>query len=206
MQRRNLGKRFQSEVSQSTASSGEKASRSHLLRNLDLEPGRVLDEVAMTTEKTSSTDDVFSIDLDDIDVGEILRAVKERVEKKKAVGVYDKYNLVGITKLEVSQAKSEEDFLRYRLKALLKSWEIDIGDFEIPSKGGILGRPAVWLKKLVWFLLKFYTFRMFTQQRDFNLQVVNTLQALDGKIEKLSQRLDAVLPASAAKDEGEDNR
>jgi hypothetical protein len=148
----------------------------------------------MSAEKTPSTDDVFSIELENVDVKEIVHAVKERVEKKKAAGVYDKYNLVGVTKLEVSQAKSEEDFLRYRLKALRKSWEIDIGDFEIPSKGGILGRPAVWLKRLLWFLLKFYTFRLFTQQRDFNLQVVHTLDALDRKIEKLGQRLDAASP------------
>jgi len=158
----------------------------------------------MSARKISSTEDVFSIELDNIDVNEIVRAVKERVEKKKAAGVYDKYNLVGITKLEVSQAKSEEDFLRYHLKALRKSWEIDIGDYEIPSKGGILGRPAVWLKKLIWFLLKFYTFRMFMQQRDFNLQVVNTLQALDTKLEKLSEHLEASLPSAPPKEEGKD--
>ena len=159
----------------------------------------------MSAKEHSSTDDLFSIDLEDIDVQEIVRAVKERVEKKKAAGVYHKYNLVGITKLEVSQAKSEEDFLRYQLKALRKSWEIDIGDFEIPSKGGLLGPPGVWLKKLIWFLLKFYTFRMFTQQRDFNLQVVHTLQALDNKIKMLSQRLDAHPLTPAAKEQSKDD-
>lgn len=157
----------------------------------------------MSQEKTTSTDDVFSINLDTIDVREIVRAVKERVEKKRAAGVYDKYNLVGITKLEVSQARSEEEFLRYHLRTLRKTWEIDIGDFEIPSKGGLLGRPVVWLKKAIWFLLKFYTFRMFMQQRDFNLQVVNTLQALNTKIEKLSQELKAAKPASAAEEQAE---
>jgi len=152
---------------------------------------------------TSSADDVFSINPDNVDVQEIVGAVRERVEKKKAAGVYDKYNLVGVTKLEVSQAKSEEDFLRYHLKALRKSWEIDIGDFQIPSKGGILGRPAVWLKKILWFVLKFYTFRLFTQQRDFNLQVVNTLQALDAKIEKLSQQLKATRPSAGPAEDRE---
>ena len=160
----------------------------------------------MPAEKEDTTDEPFSIDLEKVDVQAILRAVRERVERKKAAGVYDKYNLVGVTKLEVSQAKSEEDFLRYHLKALRRSWEIDIGDFEIASKGGILGRPGVWLKKVIWFLLKFYTFRMFTQQRDFNLQVVNTLQALDTKIEKLSQWLKATLPPSAGKEDEQDSR
>ena len=159
----------------------------------------------MSARKTPSTDDVFSIELDNVDVSEFVRAVRERVEKKKAAGASDKGNLVGITKLEVSQAKSEEDFLRYHLKALRKSWEIDIGDYEISSKGGIFGRPAVWLKKVLWFLLKFYTFRMFMQQRDFNLQVVNTLQALDTKLEKLSERFESTLPGAPAKGESEDD-
>ena len=157
-------------------------------------------QTIMTEEKTSTTDDVFSIELDNIDVQEIIRTVKERVEKKRAAGVYDKYNLVGITRLEVSQAKTEEDFLRYQFRALRKSWEIDIGDFDIPSKGGLLGRPAVWLKKIIWHLLKFYTFRLFMQQRDFNLQVVNALQSLDAKIEKLRQRIESASPSPDRKE------
>jgi hypothetical protein len=142
----------------------------------------------------ASSQDTFSINLDNLDVEQIVRAVKQRVEKKRAAGVYKKYNLVGITRLEIAQAKSEEDFLRYHLKSLRKSWEIDIGDFEIPSKGGLLGCPAVWLKKLIWHLLRFYTFRMFTQQRDFNLQVVNTLQSLNAKIDKLSEQVKSASP------------
>lgn len=143
----------------------------------------------------AASDDAFSLQIDNMDVEEIVRAVKQRVEKKRAAGVYKKYNLVGITRLEIAQAKSEEDFLRYHLKSLRKSWEIDIGDFEIPSKGGLLGRPAVLLKKLIWHLLRFYTFRMFTQQRDFNLQVVNTLQSLNAKMDKLSEQIQRVLPS-----------
>lgn len=151
--------------------------------------------MAKSPEKISSFEDTFSIRIERMDVEEIVRAVKERVEQKRAAGVYNKYNLVGITRLEIAQAKSEEDFLRYHLKSLRKSWEIDIGDFEIPSKGGLLGRPAVWLKKVIWNLLRFYTFRMFTQQRDFNLQVVNTLQSLNAKMDKLGEHLKSVLPA-----------
>ena len=150
--------------------------------------------MSKSAEKMASSEHTFSINIDSMDVEEIVRAVKQRVEKKRAAGVYKKYNLVGITRLEIAQAKSEEDFLRYHLKSLRKSWEIDIGDFEIPSKGGLLGRPAVWLKKLIWHLLKFYTFRMFTQQRDFNLQVVNTLQSLNAKIDKLSEQVKLASP------------
>ena len=119
-----------------------------------------------------------------VDVKEIMDTIRKRVDEKKAAGVYDQYNLAGITKLEIAEVKSDEDFLNYYLKVMQKSYELDIGEFEIPSKGGLLGKPAVWLKKTIWFFLKFYTYRMFTQQREFNLQVVNTLKGLNRKIDK----------------------
>ncbi len=133
--------------------------------------------------------ETFSVAADGIDVDKIIEKIRERVEKKKATGVYDKYNLDNITKLEVAQAKSYEDFLRYYLKIIRRTYLLDIDDFEIPSKGGILGKPAVWLKKIVWNLLKFYTYRMFTQQREFNLQIVHTLVALNRKIDKNHKEL-----------------
>jgi hypothetical protein len=124
-----------------------------------------------------------------VDVKEIMETVRKRVDEKKAAGVYDRYNLTGITKLEIAEVKSDEDFLNYYLKVMQKSYELDIGEFDIPSKGGLVGKPAVWLKKIIWSLLKFYTYRMFTQQREFNLQVVNTLKGLNHKIDKQHQEI-----------------
>jgi len=135
-------------------------------------------------EKKAENDQVFSIAADGIDVQKIMDKIRERVDEKKAAGVYDKYNLDNITNLEVAEAKNDEDFLRYYLKIIRRTYLLDIDDFEIPSKRGILGKPAVWLKKIIWKLLKFYTYRMFTQQREFNLQIVHTLVALNSKIDK----------------------
>ncbi len=126
----------------------------------------------------------FSIGAEGIDVQKIMGKIRKRVDEKKAAGVYDKYNLDDITRLEVSEAKSDEDFLRYYLKIIRRTYMLDIDDFDIPSKRGILGKPVVWLKKIIWHLMKFYTYRMFTQQREFNLQIVHTLAALNRKIDK----------------------
>jgi len=129
-------------------------------------------------------EETFSIGADGIDVQKIMGKIRKRVGEKKAAGVYDKYNLDDITKLDISEAKSDEDFLRYYLKIIRRTYMLDIDEFDIPSKGGILGKPVVWLKKIIWHLLKFYTYRMFTQQREFNLQIVHTLAALNRKIDK----------------------
>ena len=129
----------------------------------------------------------FEINTEGVDTGDIMRQVRERIEKKRKAGVYDRYNLTGITKLEVAEARSEEDFLRYSLKMLQRTHEIDIADFAIPNKGGPFGWVEVIVKKVLWHLLKFYTWRMWTQQREFNAQVVNTLRALNRKIDALGK-------------------
>ena len=139
-----------------------------------------------------------------INTPKIMDEIRRRVEVKREAGYYDRYNLTGITSLEVVEAKSEEDFLNYYLKVMQKSYELDIGNFEIPSKGGLLGKPAVWLKKAIWYLLKFYTYRMFTQQREFNLQVVNTLKCINRKTDKhhseLRQELQKINSLSSKQD------
>jgi len=129
----------------------------------------------------------FDIQTDGVDTDDIMRRIRERIEQKRAAGVYDRYNLTGITRLEVAEAKSEEDFLRYSLKMLQRTHEIDIADFPIPNKGGPFGWLEVLVKKVLWYLLKFYTWRMWTQQREFNAQVVNTLRALNRKIDDLKR-------------------
>jgi hypothetical protein len=137
----------------------------------------------------------FEIQTDGVDTDEIMRQVRARIEQKRAAGVYDRYNLTGITKLEVAEAKSEEDFLRYSLKMLQRTHEIDIADFPIANKGGPFGWLAVLMKKILWHFLRFYTWRMWTQQREFNAQVVNTLRALNRKIEALKRAPEERSPA-----------
>ncbi len=142
----------------------------------------------------------FRIGAVGVEVGKIMETIRERVEKKKEAGVYDRYNLTGIARLEVSEAKSDEDFLRYNLKIMRRTYLLDIDDFDILSKGGILGRPAVWLKKILWKMLRFYTYRMFTQQREFNLEIVHTLNALNRKIDKIHKEIAEKLNASGGED------
>ena len=150
-------------------------------------------------------DRIIEIAADGVDTDEIMRRIRERIEAKRKAGVYDKYNLTGITKLEVAEAKSEEDFLRYSLKMLQRTHEIDIADFPIPNKGGPFGWLAVLVKKVLWHLLKFYTWRMWTQQREFNAQVVNTLRTLNRKIDALKRPTEEQSPAPPGKAGGNES-
>ena len=127
--------------------------------------------------------DIFEIGADGVDVKRVMRDIEERVARKKRAGVYDRYDLSRIASLELKNVKSEADFLDYSLKVIQQTWDIDIGDFPIYSKGGILGKPFVLLKKTIWKLLKFYTYRLFSQQKEFNCQITNAITSLNRKLD-----------------------
>ena len=42
----------------------------------------------------------------------------------------------------------------------------------------------VLLKKLIWKLLKFYTFRLFSQQKDFNAKMVSVSEGINRKLDR----------------------
>ena len=124
-----------------------------------------------------------------IDIEKIMEEVRRRVEKKRREGVYDRYNLEGLAAKDIEQLHDEQDFLNYYMELIQHTCDIDIGDFEIPSKGGIFGKPVAKLKRLIWILLRFYTYRLFSQQKEFNFQLVNAIISLHKKVEDLESRL-----------------
>lgn len=123
-----------------------------------------------------------------LDVDKIMREIKERIEKKKKEGIYDKYNLDQLVVKDVEQLKTEKDFLNYYLELVQHTCDIDIGDFEIPSKGGMFGKPMAKFKRLIWIMLRFYTYRLFSQQKEFNFQLVNTIMSLNKRIDELEEK------------------
>jgi hypothetical protein len=125
----------------------------------------------------------FQIGASGVDTRKIMEEIERRVDKKRSAGVYDRYDLSKIAALELKNVKNEADFLTYSLKVIQQTWDINLGDFPIYSKGGILGKPMVLLKKVIWKFLKFYTYRLFSQQKEFNCQVVNAINSLNRKVD-----------------------
>ncbi|MBN1521974.1 MAG: hypothetical protein JW928_05510 [Candidatus Aureabacteria bacterium] len=136
---------------------------------------------------------LFDIPSARVDTESIMNEIRKRIEEKEKAGIYDKYNLAKIHTLELMDIEDEKDFLEYYLKAIKSTWAIDINDWEIVSKGGTLGKPALLLKKIIWKLLKFYTYRLWSQQREFNVQIANTVNAInkkfDAEIEELRKEI-----------------
>ena len=126
----------------------------------------------------------FEFESKGVDVEALMKRVRVRVDEKRKAGVYEKYNLDNLTALEFESLEDEKEFLRYYLRLIQSTCDINIGDFEIVNKGGVFGRTVILLKKVIWKLLKFYTYRLFSQQKEFNCQTVNTIMSLQNKLEK----------------------
>ena len=56
------------------------------------------------------------------------------------------------------------------------------------------------LKKLIWKLLKFYTYRLFSQQKEFNCQVVNAITSLNKRWEEEIEEIKKRLPPAGESD------
>ncbi len=117
-----------------------------------------------------------------------VRAILEQVESKKRQGLYPPVQLRETAFLEIKDLRDETEFLGHILSIMKHSWQIDMGDFDIVPRPGLRGRIEVLVKRAVWSLLRFYTFRMFSQQREFNAQASAALRALNERIERLQSR------------------
>jgi len=143
----------------------------------------------------------FGLTAPALDAEALVGRIRDRVEEKRRSGAYEGYDLEGIAALDFEKELSEEDFLRYYLQVVERLSDVNYGDFEIVPKGGPFGRLEVLLKKTIWKLLRFYTYRLFSQQREFDCQVAEALQShyrwsrseidrLNGEISALRDRLE----------------
>ena len=149
--------------------------------------------------------DTVEIQTPGVDVENVMALIRERVEEKRRAGVYDRYNLSAIRSMELENLRSDEAYLDYYLKTIWRAADVDLGDFPIPSKTRYVGGLVVALKKIIWKLLKFYTFRLFSQQKDFNVKMASIADGLNRKLDRrlaiLEGKVEKLRPAP---DESED--
>jgi len=123
----------------------------------------------------------------------IWQEIRDQIKERQDRFVYDHLDFSGVFRNLEKDLKEGDHYLRFRLKSLSYLWSIDIGDFEFPHLSQPLGRIIYFLKKGIWLCLRFYTYRLFYQQREFNTQTYNTIvyfkKKYEQEIEELSTRL-----------------
>lgn len=136
---------------------------------------------------------IFEIGAPGVDAAEIVREIRETVERKQRDGVYDDARIARAERLNLAALQDEDQFLGFYLRCLRDAVFVDISDFEIREKRARFAPLLIRLKRIIWNLLKFYTYRLWSQQNDVNGLLVTAVEGVDrkyaGRIEKLEARI-----------------
>jgi hypothetical protein len=146
-------------------------------------------------------DTLVSIGADGIDVEKIVQTVRDTVADKMARGLYTDPRVARAERMNLGHLRNDEEFLSFYLDCLRDAVFVDINDFEIIEKRARLSRLLVALKRAIWSLLKFYTYRLWSQQNQVNGLLLSSVEATENryraKVRELEDRV-AKLEAAAA--------
>ncbi len=142
--------------------------------------------LSMSNEKPSANPDqpMFTIHAPGIDTDAVVREIEETIRQNMAAGRYADAK-VGLTeRANLSTLRDHDEFLAFYLSCLREAAFVDISDFEIRERRRACARLLVILKKVIWGLLKFYTYRLWSQQNQVNGLLVTAVENVDKKYEQ----------------------
>jgi hypothetical protein len=134
---------------------------------------------------------VFDVQLPDVNADALEQRLRERAAARAGLSAGGTELDEIVRKFDLKSVRNEEEFLRFFMDRLQELHQVDINDFPIQSHRGLVGRPIRLLKSTLWKLLKFYTYRLFSQQNQINAQLAAALDALLRKSEDRIRKLEA---------------
>ena len=152
------------------------------------------------------TTSIFEIGASGIDTERIVADIRKTVDEKMKNGHYTDARVARAERTNLSNLKNEEEFLSFYLECLRDAVFIDISDFEIVERRQRFSSLLLALKRTIWNLLKFYTYRLWSQQNQVNGLLLSAVESSDnrsreriGTLEKRISDLEAQLPPSAVR-------
>jgi len=133
----------------------------------------------------------IEIGADGVDVRAIVTRIQKAVDEKMAAGAYADARIAAAERTNLAQLKNDEQFAGFYLRCLRDAVYVDISDFEIRERRARLAFVLVRLKKAIWALLKFYTYRLWSQQNQVNGLLVTGLESVDEKYAEKIRALEA---------------
>jgi hypothetical protein len=121
----------------------------------------------------------ISIGADGIDAGAVVAQIQAEVARKRAAGAYDEARVARAERNNLLTLKDDASFMEQYLLCLRQIVAVDINDFEIIEKRGRFAPVLVRLKKTIWKLLKFYTFRLWSQQNQTNALLLAAVEIME---------------------------
>jgi len=136
---------------------------------------------------------IFQINAAGVDVERVVAEIRATVAEKIERGDYTDARVGRADRTNLINLKSEDEFLSFYLECLRDAVFVDISDFDIIEKRARFSRLLVTLKRVIWKLLKFYTYRLWSQQNQVNGLLLSAVEGTDEryrtKIEQLEARV-----------------
>jgi len=135
----------------------------------------------------------FEIGADGVDVERIMADIRETVAAKMVSGAYAGAQLARAERFNLVNLKKDENFFDFYMESLREAVFVDINDFEIRERRALFAPLLVRLKQTIWGLLKFYTYRLWSQQNQVNGLLLSATEEVDrkyrDKIKSLEERI-----------------
>jgi len=124
---------------------------------------------------------MISLGAPGIDTERIVADIQATVERKMKDGLYADVRVAAAERTHLAVLQKEESFAEYYLQCLREAALVDINDFEIRERRSFGAALLVRLKRTIWALLRFYTYRLWSQQNQVNSLLVTGLESQDAR-------------------------
>ena len=137
--------------------------------------------------------DELEINAPGVDAAAIVEGIRAAVERKRAEGAYADPCVARAERSNLTNLQNDDDFFDFYMSCLRQAFVVDINDFAIIERRARLGKLLVILKTTIWKLLKFYTYRLWTQQNQINGLLLSALESAEQKhrtrVQALEERI-----------------
>ncbi len=137
------------------------------------------------------TQALFDVKAPGVDTEALVEKIRKAVRDKQDRGVYADARVARAERSNLAALKNDEQFVGFYLQCLRDAVFVDISDFDIREKRSRLAPLLICLKKIIWKLLKFYTYRLWSQQNQVNGLLVTAVEGVDEKYAARTDKLEA---------------
>jgi hypothetical protein len=140
------------------------------------------------------TKSIFKINTPDIQTEKIIEDIREAVATKIKDGRYSDAVVARAERTNLTSLQNDDEFMEFYIECLRDSVFVDINDFEIIERRSSLSNIFVGIKGLIWKSLKFYTYRLWSQQNQVNGLLLSAIENMEkrykDKISALERRVE----------------
>lgn len=135
--------------------------------------------------------ETFEIHAPAVDVDRIVKEIRDTVARKRADGAYADPRIARAERTNLINIQDDEDFFSFYMSCLRDAFVVDINDFRIVERRSRFSGTLVALKRTIWKLLKFYTYRLWSQQNQINGLLISALESNERKYRERLSALEA---------------